>query len=229
VSLDPLRRPEVVAPDLLGWTIACRGAAAVITEVEAYHQDEPAAHSHGGVATERTRDLFGAAGTAYVYRSYGIHLCMNVVTGPTGSGEAVLLRAGMVVRGEDLVRSRRAAGRGIAPDALAPGELLTGPGRLAQGLDIRPGDSGSMVLELVSSGVDDVLGRSDLGPVVVRDPEVARTVGIDLPVREGDLLVGPRIGITKAVDLPWRFGVRGAHLSRPFAISRRTGGRPRRA
>lgn len=210
------RHPAEVAPELLGWTIACRGTAAVITEVEAYHQDEPAAHSYGGSPTPRTVGLFGPPGTAYVYVSYGVHLCANLVTGPDGSGEAVLVRAGVPVRGEDVVRRRRASSRGVPPQSLAPRELLTGPGRLAQGLGIRLEDTGVDLLRDAGATVDDALAVADDGPVLVRDESVGRAVGVPVPVPPDRMLVGPRIGITKAVELPWRFGVAGVAVSRPF-------------
>ncbi len=203
---DTTRHPELVAPDLLGWSIVCRGAAAVITEVEAYHQDEPAAHSFGGRPTARTAGLFGPPGTAYVYVSYGIHLCMNVVTGPDGSGEAVLLRSAIPVLGEDVMRSRRGRER----------DLLNGPGRLAQALDIRLADTGRLVIRNELRTVEDALAAAADGPVLVRDTDAARSVGIELPVDADRMLVGPRIGITKATELPWRFGIRGASLSRRF-------------
>lgn len=216
MTLDLLRHPAQVAPDLLGWTIACRGAAAVLTEVEAYHQEEPAAHSWGGRPTPRTQGLFGPPGTAYVYVSYGMHLCMNVVTGPDGSGEAVLLRAAMPVVDEQLVRERRVARRGGDPSALRARDLLTGPGRLAQGLDIRMSDNGRMALRPEVAHLDELLAASDHGPVLAPLVDAAADIGIALPVGQADILVGPRIGITKAVDLPWRFGIRGADVSKPF-------------
>ena len=212
------RHPVDVAPDLLGWTIACRGSAAVVTEVEAYHQEEPAAHSYGGRPTARTSGLFGPPGTAYVYVSYGIHLCANLVTGPVGSGEAVLLRAAVPVHGERDVRIRRALGRGVPPAQIPARELLTGPGRLAQGLDIRLDDTGIDLLRIPGESLDAALESSADGPVLVRDVAAARAAGIQLPLPAGGLLVGPRIGITKAIDLPWRFGVRGAAVSRPFPV-----------
>jgi DNA-3-methyladenine glycosylase len=216
-GLDAHRHPAEVAPDLLGWTIACRGAAAVLTEVEAYHQEEPAAHSYGGRPTPRSAGLFGPPGTAYVYLSYGMHWCANLVTGPDGSGEAVLLRAAMPVHGEQLVRARRVASRAVPdPDSLRPKELLTGPGRLAQGLDIRIDDTGRVLLRPDLSSLDEALDAATHGPVIWRDVELAASVGIELPLDPARLLVGPRIGITKAVDLPWRFGVRDAHVSKPF-------------
>lgn len=216
MGIDATRHPVEVAPDLLGWSIACRGTAAVLTEVEAYHQEEPAAHSHGGRPTPRTVGLFGPPGTAYVYLSYGIHWCANLVTGEDGSGEAVLLRAAMPVHGEDLMRARRVAGRATEPTSLRPRELLTGPGRLAQGLDLRLDDTGCTILREDLSTLDDALEAATHGPVIWRDVELAARVGIELPLDRMRLLVGPRIGITKAVELPWRFGIRDAHVSKPF-------------
>ncbi|MCW2923142.1 MAG: DNA-3-methyladenine glycosylase [Thermoleophilia bacterium] len=210
------RHPSEVAPDLLGWTIACRGTAAVLTEVEAYHQDEPAAHSFGGRPTPRTAGLFGPPGTAYVYFTYGMHWCANVVTGPEGSGEAVLLRAGVPVFGEELIRVRRTAARGTDPASLKPRDVLGGPGRLAQGLDIRGDDTGRAMVRLDLTTLDEALHASEDGPVLVRDVAAARSVGIAVPLAADDVLVGPRIGISKAVELPWRFGVRGAFVSKPF-------------
>ena len=205
-----------VAPDLLGWSIACRGTAAVLTEVEAYHQEEPAAHSFGGRPTPRTVGLFGPPGTAYVYLSYGIHWCANLVTGPDGSGEAVLLRAAMPVHGEELMRARRVAARATDPASLRAKDLLTGPGRLAQGLDLRLDDTGCTLLREDLGSLEEALDAAQHGPVLWRDEALAAQVGIELPLDPARLLVGPRIGITKAVDLPWRFGVRDAHVSKPF-------------
>ena len=214
--MDATRHPVEVAPDLLGWTLACRGTAAVLTEVEAYHQEEPAAHSYGGRPTPRTRGLFGPPGTAYVYFTYGMHWCANLVTGPEGSGEAVLVRAAVAVHGEATIRARRAAPRGVDPAAIRPRDLLAGPGRIAQGLDIRGEDTGNVMLRLDIDTLDVALAAAHDGPVLYRDQHTARSAGIDLPVPASDRLVGPRIGITKAIDLPWRFGIRGALLSRPF-------------
>ncbi len=203
------RHPTAVAVDILGWTLACRGTAAVLTEVEAYHQDEPAAHSHGGRPTARTRDLFGPGGTAYVYFTYGMHWCANMVTGTEGSGEGVLLRAAVPVHGDDVVRARRSAA-GRVPRSR---DLLAGPGRLTQGLGIGGDDSGRRLLRTDLVNLDDALAAADAGPVLYRDERLAADVGIVLPA---DVVTGPRIGITRAVDLPWRFGVRGAPHSRPF-------------
>jgi DNA-3-methyladenine glycosylase len=215
-ELDVTRHPVEVARDLHGWTIASRGTAAVLTELEAYHQDEPAAHSYGGTPTPRTQGLFGPPGTAYVYFTYGMHWCSNLVTGAEGSGEAVLLRAAIPIFGEDLIRQRRAAPRGVDPASIRERDLLTGPGRLAQGLDIRAEDTGRLVLRQDLLTLDEALEASEAGPVIIRERAEAEAVGIDLPVADEDVLVGPRIGISKAVDLAWRFGVRGALVSKPF-------------
>ncbi|MCW2961048.1 MAG: DNA-3-methyladenine glycosylase [Thermoleophilia bacterium] len=215
--LDATRHPAEVAPDLLGWTIACRGTAAVLVEVEAYHQDEPAAHSFGGLPTPRTQDLFGPPGTIYVYFTYGMHWCANLVTGPEGSGEAVLLRGAVPVHGEQLMRARRAAPRGVDPAKWRTKEIAGGPGRLTQALDIRAEDSGTPILRADVATLADALSLSVDGPVLVRDAAAARSVGIELPVAGDALVIGPRIGITKAMELAWRFGVRGsAGLSRGF-------------
>lgn len=221
-QLEPDRHPVDVAPELLGWTIACRGAAAVIVEVEAYHQDEPASHAYGGVPTPRTRDLFGPAGSLYVYFTYGMHWCANLVTGAGGSGEAVLLRAAVPIRGLERMRERRSARRrpGAAPPA--DRELCAGPARLVDALDIRPGDGGCDLLRLPHGAcLDDALGRADDAPVLVRDVDAARIAGIELPVVADRIAVGPRIGISKAVELPWRFGVAGSPwLSKPLPAGR---------
>jgi DNA-3-methyladenine glycosylase len=215
-QLDASRHPVEVARDLLGWTIVCRGTAAVIVEAEAYHQDEPASHSYGGVPTPRTEHLFGAAGTLYVYFTYGMHWCANLVTGEPGSGEAVLLRAAMPVVGEPLMRLRRAARRAADPERLPAREVASGPARLVEALGIVPADNGAQLLPEAPMSVAAALECGDAAPVLVRDMALAAGVGVRLPLTSEDLLVGPRIGITKAADLPWRFGVRGAMLSRPF-------------
>jgi DNA-3-methyladenine glycosylase len=216
VRLRATRHPELVARDLLGWAIACRGTAAVLTELEAYHQDEPAAHSYGGRPTPRTEGLFGPPGTVYVYFTYGMHWCANLVTGPDGSGEAVLLRSAMPVHGERLMRERRTAPRQADPDSLRPKDVLGGPGRIAQALDIRGDDTGRIMLHEEVGSLEEALALAVDGPVIWHDHELAASVGIDLPLVAGDVLVGPRIGISKARELPWRFGVRGAWHSKPF-------------
>lgn len=169
------------APDLarrlIGARLVLRGAGGIIIETEAYAQDDPASHSFSG-PTRRNASMFGPAGHAYVYRSYGIHLCLNVVG---QRGEAVLIRALSPTVGLDLMRARRRD----SPF------LCSGPGRLAEALGLTPADDGRPF-----DGTDLAL---DLSP----------------PVPE--LLTGPRIGISRAQELPWRFGLPGAAgLSRPF-------------
>jgi DNA-3-methyladenine glycosylase len=182
VSPGPLARPwfardaPVVAPELLGKLLVVdRDGSMVsgrITETEAYTSDDPASHTFRG-ATPRNRVMFGPAGHLYVYLSYGIHRCANVVTGADGDGQAVLLRAVEPVEGIDVMRSRR----GREP-------LADGPGKLCQALGIDLGDDGA-----------DLVGSA--GICIVDD-------GTPVPTQ---LLTGPRIGITRGVERPWRFRV----------------------
>ncbi len=116
-----------VAHDLIGCVVSHGGSAGVIVETEAYHHSEPASHAYGGL-TERTRVLFGPPGRAYVYRSYGIHACLNAVCEPEGVGAAVLIRALEPVDGIDAMRVRRGVGR--------LEDLCSGPGKLTQALGI---------------------------------------------------------------------------------------------
>ncbi|MTE00799.1 DNA-3-methyladenine glycosylase [Paracoccus sp. YIM 132242] len=165
-----------LARRLIGATLLVRGAGGTIIETEAYGRDDPASHSFRG-PTVRNASMFGPAGHAYVYRSYGIHLCLNVVARP---GEAVLIRALVPTTGVDLMEERRNSTL-----------LCNGPGRLTQALGIRPEDDGAPF-----DGTD-----------------LSITLFPAIPA----LLAGPRIGISRAQDLPWRFGLAGARgLSRPF-------------
>jgi DNA-3-methyladenine glycosylase len=173
--------PEVVAPSLLGMRLVSElggvRVSALITEVEAYGGVglDAASHSHRG-RTPRNGIMFGASGLLYVYRSYGMHWCLNVVTGPEGDASAVLLRAGEIVEGAEAARSRRVKCR-------RDRDLARGPGRLAQALGITGEQNGI-----------DLLSR--IGPVRLRPR------GSDvIPVH----VAGPRIGISKEVDRPWRF------------------------
>jgi len=130
------RRPVLdVARDLIGCVVSHDGASGVIVETEAYHDSEPACHAYVGL-TERTRVLFGPPGRAYVYRSYGIHACLNAVCEPPGVGAAVLIRALEPVDGIDLMRERRGLERLV--------DLCSGPGKLTQalaiGLDLNDSD-----------------------------------------------------------------------------------------
>ena len=162
-----------VAPDLLGVTLRVGDCAVVLCEVEAYLETDPASHSFRG-PTARNASMFGPPGRAYVYRCYGIHWCLNVVTGPLGSGEAVLLRGGVVTHGEHLMRERR-------PKATTTRSLTNGPGKLTAALGIDGTVDGT-----------DLLGGSS--PV--------RLVGV---VGAMSFAATPRIGISVARDVPWRF------------------------
>jgi DNA-3-methyladenine glycosylase len=171
-----------VAPQLIGATLLHKGIGGMIVEVEAYHHSDPAAHSYGG-QTERNAVMFGPAGTAYVYRSYGIHWCLNFVCEAEGSASAVLIRALEPTQGLDLMRRRR----GVSE----PRALCSGPGKLGEALGITRKLNGCAL---------------DQPPFELR----ARAF-------EPEIAVGVRIGISKAVDHPWRFGLKGsAFLSKPF-------------
>jgi DNA-3-methyladenine glycosylase len=170
-----------VAPGLLGATLLVDGVGGRIVEVEAYALDDPASHSYRG-RTSRNAAMFGPPGTLYVYRSYGIHWCANVVCGEEGTGAAVLLRALEPTHGLDVMRARR----GLDDDAF----LCSGPGRLTQALGI-------------SSPHDGL--RLDGPPFAL--------VPADEPPEH---VTAPRVGITRATDLPWRYAVRGSgFVSRP--------------
>jgi DNA-3-methyladenine glycosylase len=177
------RSVHEVAPELIGATLLVGGAGGIIVEVEAYHHTDPAAHSYAG-RTERNAVMFGPPGYLYVYRSYGIHWCANIVCEEQGSASAVLLRALEPTQGLGVMRRRR----GLADPRL----LCAGPGRLCQALGITLAHNGLAL---------------DRAPFAIH----ART---DAP----DICVGPRIGITKAADVPWRYGLKGSKfLSKPFA------------
>jgi len=135
VNLDALlgRSVHEVAPALIGWTFLVDGVGGRIVEVEAYREDDPASHSYGG-PRGRNVVMFGRPGRLYVYRSYGIHWCANIVCEPAGAGAAVLLRALEPTAGLELMRSRRA----VAEDRL----LCSGPGRLTQALGITSAHNG---------------------------------------------------------------------------------------
>ena len=163
-----------VARGLLGWTFLRDGVGGRIVEVEAYAPDDPASHAFRG-RTLRNSSMFAAPGTLYVYRSYGVHWCVNVACEPEGEGAAVLLRALEPTHGFDEMRFRR----GI----LAERALCSGPGKLTQALGITGADDGS---------------RPDGPPFTLAPP----TGCIEVETT-------PRIGITKAADVPWRYVVRG--------------------
>ncbi len=182
-----------VAPELIGCVVSHGATSGVIVETEAYHEAEAACHAHVGY-TARTHVLFGTPGTAYVYRSYGIHALLNVVCEPDGVAAAVLIRALEPLTGIDVMRERR----GVARDV----DLCNGPGKLTQALDV----------ELHHNQTD-----LAAGPVVLSQA----APGWEAPA----IAVGPRIGITKAAELPWRFCAIGSRdVSRPWPPAMR---RPR--
>jgi DNA-3-methyladenine glycosylase len=172
--IDVLGRSSLeVAPLLLGRRLESRVGgvltAVVLNEVEAYMgSQDPASHAFNG-RTARNDSMFGPPGTLYVYRSYGIHWCMNITCGPEGVPMAVLLRGGVLLDGRDTIQRRR--GR--------EDHLTDGPGKLCQALGVTGDHDGSSVVE---------------GPVTLGEP-----------VLEGVLVTTPRIGITRAVERPWRF------------------------
>src|SRR5499427_6649265 len=126
------RSVHAVAPDLIGATLLFNGVGGRIVEVEAYHHTDPAAHSYGG-RTERNAVMFGPPGFAYVYRSYGIHWCLNFVCEPEGSASAVLIRALKPLEGLSTMRRRRR----LTDERL----LCAGPGRLCQALKVTGADN----------------------------------------------------------------------------------------
>jgi len=189
-----------VARELIGCTVEHRGVAGVIVETEAYHESEPACHAFAGL-TPRTETLFGAPGRAYVYRSYGVHALLNAVCEPEGVGAAVLIRALAPLSGvEQMLARRKASPRpAVALDGRRGSEqLCSGPGKLTVALGIGLGDNGSCL----SSGPIRISTR----PRQWLEPEVAQ---------------GPRVGINRAVELPWRFSVAGSrYVSRPWPRAR---------
>jgi DNA-3-methyladenine glycosylase len=207
IRADFYQRPVLeVARDLIGCTVAYGGASGVIVETEAYHECEPACHAFAGL-TPRTATLFGEPGLAYVYRSYGVHALLNAVCEPEGVGAAVLIRALEPRAGIEAMRGRRFPKGAIGSRPARLQDLCSGPGKLTQALGI----------SLSENGVDLFEGPVRIGP------------------RSGEWLApavveGTRIGINRAVALPWRFCVAGnGHVSRPRPLadrSRRRGRRP---
>ena len=176
------RSVHEVAPDLIGATLLFNGVGGVIVEVEAYHHTDPAAHSYRG-PTPRNMVMFGPPGFVYVYRSYGIHWCVNFVCEKEGSASAVLIRALEPTHGLAAMRRRRGVEQ--------PRALCSGPGKLTEALGITHAHNGLAL---------------DAPPFALH----ARTGKVDV-------VAGIRIGLTKAVELPWRYGLRGSKfLSKPF-------------
>ena len=178
-----------VAADLIGCVVTHGDCSGAIVEAEAYHDSEPACHAFNGL-TPRTQTLFGDPGRAYVYISYGVHVMLNAVSESQGVGAAVLIRALEPLAGLELMAQRRGA------PAASPRALCSGPGKLTQALGITLADNGCDL----AAGPVVVSGR----PARFSDPEVQRD---------------RRIGITKAIELPWRFTLAGSrYLSAPFRV-----------
>ena len=180
------RSVHAVAPELIGATLMVNGVGGVIVELEAYHHTDPAAHSYGG-RTTRNAVMFGPPGVAYIYRSYGIHWCLNFVCEAEGSAAAVLIRALQPTEGLSVMRRRR----GLSE----PRALCSGPGKLCEALGVTIKHNGLPL---------------DRPPFELRAREATPEIAI-----------GVRIGISKAVKLPWRYGLKGSKfLSKPFAPAR---------
>ena len=174
-----------VAPDLIGVTLLVDGVGGRIVEVEAYDQEDPASHGYRG-RTERNASMFGPPGFAYVYRSYGIHWCLNLVCAGEGVAEAALIRALEPTTGIDQQQRRRGV-EGVRA-------LCSGPGKLCQALAITREHDGCAL---------------DAAPFELRGREETPRIA-----------TGPRIGITRAAELTWRYGIEGSpYLSRRFPPS----------
>jgi len=182
-----------VAPQLLGAVLTAGGVRVRLTEVEAYAgPDDPGSHAYRG-RTPRTRVMFGPAGHAYVYFSYGMHWCLNVVAGPVGEAAAVLLRAGAVLDGLPAARERR-------PSA-SDRDLCRGPARLCRALGLTGAHDGADLLD-------------PAGPVRLSPGAPAG----------GPVHSGPRVGLSRAAERPWRFWLGGE----PTVSAYRPAARPRR-
>jgi DNA-3-methyladenine glycosylase len=177
------RNVHEVAPELIGAELYVGGVGGRIVEVEAYDHEDPAAHGFGNRRTARNASMFLSGGHAYVYRSYGIHWCLNFVCGEPNVASAVLVRALEPLAGLDEMRSRRGLDE--------PRLLCAGPGRLCQALGVTREHDGLPLDEPPFEL------RERLDPVQV--------------------VTGTRIGITKAADRPWRYGLLGSRfVSRSF-------------
>jgi DNA-3-methyladenine glycosylase len=176
------RSVHEVAPDLIGATLLVNGVGGVIVEVEAYHHTDPAAHSFRG-PTPRNQVMFGPPGFTYVYRSYGIHWCINFVCEKAGSASAVLIRALEPTHGIAAMRRRR--------KLHDERSLCSGPGKVTQALGITHAHN-ALALDA---------------------PPIALYARAGKP----EITAGVRVGITKAIELPWRYGLKGSRfLSKPF-------------
>jgi DNA-3-methyladenine glycosylase len=181
------RSVHEVAPALIGCTLLFDGVGGTIVEAEAYDHEDPAAHGYRG-RTPRNASMFGPPGHAYVYRSYGIHWCLNFVCEEEGSASAVLIRALEPTHGFEEMRARR--------DVSDDRSLCSGPGKLCEALGITGEHDGFPL---------------DRAPFALRERKEAVEV-----------VAGPRVGITKAVDQPWRYALAGSrYVSRPISAAAR--------
>jgi DNA-3-methyladenine glycosylase len=181
-GIDFTQPAEIVGRQLIGVTVLVNGVGGRIVETEAYDREDPASHAFSG-PTERNASMFGPPAHAYVYRSYGIHWCLNFVCREEGHGAGVLIRALEPVAGLDEMRRRRDAGDEWL--------LCSGPGKLCQALGVTREQNG---MALSAPPFELLPGPPGLAVVA-----------------------GPRIGISKAMDVPWRFGLAGSRfVSRPF-------------
>jgi len=169
------RSVHEVAPDLIGVTLLVDGVGGAIVEVEAYDQEDPASHAYRG-RTPRNAVMFGPPGHAYVYRSYGIHWCLNLVCDLEGRAEAALIRALEPTQGLDAMRERRGV------DAVRA--LCSGPGKLCQALAVTREHDG----------------------LALDEPPFELLDRVEAP----RIVTGPRIGITRAAELSWRYGLEGS-------------------
>jgi DNA-3-methyladenine glycosylase len=195
----PASAVDEAARTLLGWRLTANGVTVRLTEVEAYSGlgEDPASHAHRG-RTARNAVMFGPAGRLYVYQIYGMYRCLNIVCGEPGVAAAVLLRAAAVVDGVQRARERR-------PGARNDDDLAAGPGKLTQVLGLDASAYGTSVID-------------GTGPLTVRPPAE--------PVPAGRIEAGPRVGVTSARDVPWRFWLAGDPSVSPY---RRHTPRPRKS
>lgn len=179
---EPAIAVAEVARTLLGWRLTANDVTVRLTEAEAYSGlgTDPASHAHRG-PTNRNQVMFGPAGALYVYQIYGMYFCANIVCGEEGVAAAVLLRAGEVVDGLEIARARRTSAR-KDPD------LAAGPGKLMQVLDLDRSANATSVID-------------GTGPATLHPPVA--------PVPPEAIEAGPRVGVTSAFDVPWRFWIAG--------------------
>jgi DNA-3-methyladenine glycosylase len=186
--LAPASQVAGTAASLLGWEVAANGVRVRLTEVEAYSGagSDPASHAHRG-PTPRTEIMFGPPGVAYLYYVFGAHWCLNIVVGEPGAAAAVLLRAGEVVHGVEAARARRSG----ATDR----DLARGPARLVVALGLDGSAKGSSMVD-------------GSGPILLTPPS--------RPVDPAVITAGPRVGVSSAHDVPWRFWLAGDRTVSPY-------------